>query len=29
VKANHAFASGGLSEDKIDAIVDASCEMAE
>jgi hypothetical protein len=29
VKANHAFASGGLSEDKIDTIVDASCEMAE
>ena len=29
VKANHAFASGGLSEDKIDAIVDDSCEMAE
>ena len=29
VKANHAFASGGLSEEKIDAIVDASCEMAE
>jgi len=29
VKANHAFVSGGLSEDKIDAIVDASCEMAE
>jgi hypothetical protein len=29
VKANHAFAAGGLSEEKIDAIVHASCEMAE
>jgi hypothetical protein len=29
VKANHAFAAGGLSDDKIDAIVHASCEMAE
>ena len=29
VKANHAFAAGGLSDDKIDALVHASCEMAE
>ena len=29
VKANHAFAAGGLSDEKIDAIVHASCEMAE
>jgi hypothetical protein len=29
VKANHAFPAGGLSEEKIDAIVDASCEMAD
>jgi hypothetical protein len=29
VKANHAFAAGGLSEEQIDAIVHASCEMAE
>ena len=29
VKANHAFSAGGLSDEKIDAIVHASCEMAE
>ena len=29
VKANHAFAAGGLSDEKIEAIVHASCEMAE
>jgi hypothetical protein len=29
VKANHAFPRGGLSDEKIDAIVDASCEMAD
>jgi hypothetical protein len=29
VKANHAFATGGLSDEKIDALVHTSCEMAE
>ncbi len=29
VKANHAFAAGGLSDEKIEALVHASCEMAE
>jgi hypothetical protein len=29
VEANHAFAPGGLSDEKIDAIVDASCAMAD
>lgn len=29
VRANHALAAGGLSEEKIDEIVEASCEMAE
>ncbi|RLS83969.1 MAG: hypothetical protein DWI04_02385 [Planctomycetota bacterium] len=29
VKANHAFSAGSLSDEKIDAIVHASCEMAE
>ena len=29
VKANHAFAKGGLSDDKIDAVVEASCALVE
>ena len=29
VKANHAFAKGALSDDKIDAIVEASCSLVE
>lgn len=29
VKANHAFAKGGLSDDKIDAVVKASCALVE
>ena len=29
VKANHAFAAGGLSDESIETIVHASCEMAE
>ena len=29
VKANHAFAKGGLSDDKIDAVVEASCSLVE
>ena len=29
VKANHAFAKGGLSDDKIDAVVKASCSLVE
>jgi hypothetical protein len=29
VKANHAFAKGGLSDDKIDAVVAASCALVE
>ena len=29
VKANHAFAKGGLSDEKIDAIVDASCKLVD
>lgn len=29
VKANHAFARGGLTAEKAEAIVEASCEMAE
>lgn len=29
VKANHAFAAGGLTDEKIEAIVHASCEMAD
>jgi hypothetical protein len=29
VKANHALAKGGLSDEKIDAIVEASCELVE
>jgi hypothetical protein len=29
VKANHAFAKGGLSDDKIAAVVEASCDMVE
>jgi hypothetical protein len=29
VQANHAFAAGGLSDERIEAIVHASCEMAE
>jgi hypothetical protein len=29
VQANHAFAAGGLSDEKIDVIVDESCAMAD
>lgn len=29
VKANHAFAKGGLSDEKIDAVVKASCKLVE
>ena len=29
VKANHAFAKGGLSDEKIDAVVEASCKLVE
>lgn len=29
VKANHAFAKGGLSDEKIDAIVEASCNLVD
>lgn len=29
VKANHAFAKGGLTDDKIDAVVEASCSLVE
>ena len=29
VKANHAFAKGGLSDEKIDAIVEASCKLVD
>ena len=29
VKANHAFAKGGLSDDKIDAVVEASCNLVD
>lgn len=29
VKANHAFAKGGLSDDKIEAVVKASCKLVE
>ena len=29
VKANHAFAKGGLSDDKIDALVEASCDLVD
>ena len=29
VKVNHAFAKGGLTDDKIDAIVEASCSLVE
>lgn len=29
VKANHAFAKGGLTDDKINAIVEASCKLVE
>lgn len=29
VEANHAFAKGGLSDEKIDAIVDASCKLVD
>jgi len=29
VKANHAFAKGGLTDDKIDAVVEASCKLVD
>jgi hypothetical protein len=29
VKANHAFAKGGLTDEKIDAVVEASCSLVE
>ena len=29
VKANHAFAKGGLSDEKIDAVVEASCNLVD
>ena len=29
VEANHAFAKGGLSDEKIDAVVSASCKLVE
>jgi hypothetical protein len=29
VKANHAFAKGALSDEKIDAVVKASCNLVE
>ena len=29
VKANHAFAKGGLSDEKVDAIVEASCKLVD
>jgi len=29
VKANHAFAKGGLSDEKIDAVVSASCKLVD
>jgi hypothetical protein len=29
VQANHAFAKGGLSDEKIDAVVAASCKLVE
>ena len=29
VKANHAFAKGGLSDEKIDALVEASCDLVD
>jgi hypothetical protein len=29
VKANHAFAKGGLSDEKIDALVEASCNLVD
>ncbi len=29
VKANHAFAKGGLSDEKIDAVVEASCSLVD
>lgn len=29
VKANHAFAKGGLSDEKIDALVEASCKLVD
>jgi hypothetical protein len=29
VKANHAFAAGQLTDEKIDAIVEASCNLVE
>ncbi|MFM8579414.1 MAG: hypothetical protein ACKOCN_11555 [Planctomycetaceae bacterium] len=29
VKANHAFAKGGLTDEKIDAVVEASCDLVD
>ena len=29
VKANHAFAKGGLSDEKVDAVVEASCKLVD
>ena len=29
VKANHAFAKGGLTDEKINAVVEASCSLVD